>query len=94
MELQYNDGLAKIDSFVRVLHSGQPSSGTGWYDARFFVGPTLGVRQVTPKGEGEGKQQQLYYGYSKHAPLIAGRNCTSELEYRVYYVCTCNTQVL
>ena len=36
--------------FVCACASGQPSSGTGWYDARFFVGPTLGVLQVMPKG--------------------------------------------
>ena len=41
--------------FVCACASGQPSSGTGWYDARFFVGPTLGVLQVMPRGgEGEG----------------------------------------
>ena len=36
--------------FVCACALGQPSSGTGWYDARFFVGPTLGVLQVMPRG--------------------------------------------
>lgn len=76
--------------FVCACASGQPSSGTGWYDARFFVGPTLGVLQVMPKGgrgrgrgKEEGKQQQIYYGYSKHAPLITGRT-VHQILYKEY----------
>lgn len=63
--------------FVCACASGQPSSGTGWYDARFFVGPTLGVLQVMPKGEGQGEGEGEGGGEAAANLLWLQQTCTT-----------------